>query len=171
MGQDWASAANQLRQAQMQETMGLRNQPINEIMALLGGSGVTVPQFQPYSRQGINAAPTGSYIGQNYANQANAAAQFNQGLFGLGGAGLGAFGSWLGGPSDRRLKQDIEPLEGRKFAGLPLYKFRFRADPSVLQVGVMSDDVRKVHPNAVSVNADGYDMVDYGLLMRRDNNG
>jgi hypothetical protein len=93
MGSDYASNLNNLRQAQVQEAFALRNQPINEIMALLGGSGVTMPQFQPFSRQGINAAPIGQYIGQNYANQANAAAQFNQGLFGLAGNVVGGLGS------------------------------------------------------------------------------
>jgi hypothetical protein len=29
------------------------------------------------------------------------------------------------------------------------------------QVGVMSDEVRDVMPNAVSVNSSGYDLVDY----------
>jgi hypothetical protein len=169
MGQDYASFLNSLRGGQLQELMALRNQPLNEISALLSGSQVTVPQFQGYQSRGIESAPIGSYIGQNYANQANAAANFNQGLFGLGSAGLGAFGSWLG--SDRRLKTDIEALEGQSFAGLPLYQFRYRADPDVLQVGVMSDDVRKLHPDAVSVDAAGFDMVDYGLLARRHNHG
>src|SRR5262245_29221561 len=97
MGQDYASFLNNLRQGQLQEQFALRNQPINEIMALLGGSGVTMPQFQPFSRQGINAAPVGSYMGQNYANAANAASNFNAGLFGLLGAGMGAAGTAIGG--------------------------------------------------------------------------
>ena len=76
-----------MKQAQqMQERIGLRNQPLNEISALLSGSQVTTPQFNPFSAQGIGAAPIGSYIGQNYANAANSAAQQNAGLFGLGGS-------------------------------------------------------------------------------------
>jgi hypothetical protein len=88
MGSDWASQMNNLRQGQLQEQIALRNQPINEITALLGSSQVTSPQFQPFSRQGINAANTGGYIQQNYGQQAANAAAFNQGLFGLGSAGL-----------------------------------------------------------------------------------
>jgi hypothetical protein len=87
-GQDYASAGNQLRQAQLQERLALRNQPINEITSLLGGSQVTMPSFLPFSRQGVNAAPIGSYIGQNYANQAQAYGQQMAGLFGLGSAGI-----------------------------------------------------------------------------------
>lgn len=93
MQQAQAAFLNQLRQAQMQERMGLRNQPLNEISALMSGGQVTTPQFNPFSAQGIGAAPIGSYIGQNYANQANAAAQSNAGLFGLGGSLLGGLGS------------------------------------------------------------------------------
>lgn len=87
-----ADRQNALRAQQMQEAFGLRNQPLNEISALLSGSQVTTPQFNPFSAQGIGAAPVGSYIGQNYANQANAAAQSNAGLFGLGGSLFNFFG-------------------------------------------------------------------------------
>jgi hypothetical protein len=41
MGGTAAERQNALRQMQLQENIALRNQPINEIMALLGGSGVT----------------------------------------------------------------------------------------------------------------------------------
>jgi hypothetical protein len=95
LGSDWASQMNNLRQGQLQEQIALRNQPINEITALLGSSQVTSPQFQPFSRQGINAANTGGYIQQNYGQQAANAAAFNQGLFGLGSAGL--YGGLSGG--------------------------------------------------------------------------
>ena len=78
-----------VRHGQMQESLGLRNQSINEIMAMLQGGQVTMPQFSPYSAQGIGAAPTGSYMGQNYANAANAANQFNSGLFNLGSSLVG----------------------------------------------------------------------------------
>lgn len=91
-GSDYASQFNNLRQAQMQERLALRNQPLNEISALLSGSQVTTPQFSAFSRQGINAAPVGSYISSNYANAANAAAQQNAGWFNLGTSLLGGAG-------------------------------------------------------------------------------
>lgn len=84
MGSDWATQANQLRQGQAQEAFALRNQLPNEIAALMGMSQVSVPQFSPFSRQGINAAPVGSYIDAGYQNQLQAANAQNQGLFGLG---------------------------------------------------------------------------------------
>lgn len=90
MGTDYASQLNNLRQAQLQERVALRNQPINEIMALLGGAGVTTPQFQPFAGSNIQPVDVAGMINQNYATRANAAAARNQGLFGLAGAGLSA---------------------------------------------------------------------------------
>jgi hypothetical protein len=165
-GQDYASFLNTLRGAQLGERTALRNQPINEISALMSGSQVSMPSFQPFSRQGVDAAPIGQYISQNYANKANAAANTNAGLFGLGNAALGMFSF-----SDRRLKTGISAI-GKKLAGLPLYFFHFIAplcfEPGYqgVQIGVMSDEARQLHPDAVHV-VHGYDMVDYGLLLRR----
>jgi hypothetical protein len=88
-GQDYTNFLNTLRGAQFAERTGLRNAPINEIAALMSGSQVSVPSFQPFSRQGVDAAPIGQYIGQNYANRANAAANTNAGIFGLANAGIG----------------------------------------------------------------------------------
>lgn len=169
--QDYANFLNNLRGGQFQERQAVRNQPINEISALMSGSQVTVPQFQQFSRQGVDAAPIGQYIQDNYQNKVNAANATNQGLFGLGGAGIKLLGGlpFFGGTSDRRLKTDITRLTGRFLAGLPLYLFRFtRKDlPRGVQIGVMSDEVRKLHPDAVHVDNQGYDLVDYGLLLRR----
>ena len=165
--QNYASAQsywdqmNQLRQAQAQEGFALRNQPINEIMALLGGSQVNMPQFSPFSRQGISASSPGQYMASNYQNQLASTDAFNKGLFGLAGAA----GQVAMMKSDRRLKEDIVPL-GPSLAGAPLYLFRYKGRPG-LQIGVMSDEVRAIHPDAVAVDAEGFDLVDYGTLSRR----
>jgi hypothetical protein len=58
------------------------------------------------------------------------------------GAGLGLFAL-----SDRRLKEDVEPI-GLLFNGLPFYKYRFRGSPKT-EVGVMAQDVERVNPSAV----------------------
>jgi hypothetical protein len=97
---NYANFLNNLRQGQMQERVALRNQPINEIMALLGGSGVTTPQFQPFQSPNINPVNVGQYIYDNYNTQAQQAAARNQGLFGLAGAGMSlAMAPWTGGTS------------------------------------------------------------------------
>lgn len=156
-------ATNQMgsqRGAQMNEALALRNQPINEITALLGGSQVTMPQFSPYQGQGINAANIGQYIGNNYAQQNAATSAFNSGLFNIAGAAAGAI-PW----SDRRLKKDIRFIHAH-LAGAPLYTFRYRFDPGTIQVGVMADEVRALHPDAVTT-VNGYDQVDYALLNSR----
>lgn len=93
---DYWGFNNQTRGAQAQEAFALRNQPINEISALMQGAQVNVPQFSPFSRQGIGAASPGGYINSNYQQQAANAAATNQGLFGLAGAGLGAVGMGMG---------------------------------------------------------------------------
>lgn len=89
--QDYASFLNNLRGGQLQEAQTVRNAPINEISALMSGSQVSVPQFQPFSQQGVDSAPIGQYINQNYTTRANAAANTNAGIFGLGSSFLNLF--------------------------------------------------------------------------------
>lgn len=86
-----ADRANAMRGMQAQEAFGLRNQPINEITALLSGSQVNVPQFSPYQGQGITAPNLAGMIGQQWQQQSQQANAFNSGLFGLGSAALGGF--------------------------------------------------------------------------------
>ena len=88
---------NTLRGGQLQEKAFLRNAPINEITALMSGSQVTLPQFQPYASPQVAAAPIGQYMyGSADINAQNAAAK-NQGLFGLGGAAIGLLGAPMTG--------------------------------------------------------------------------
>jgi hypothetical protein len=103
LGADWASQNNALRQAQEQSSYAQRNQPINEIMALLGGAQVNMPQFSPFSRQGISAASPGNYMASNYQNQLASANAMNQGIFSLAGSLAGGVGSMYGGGGLRGL--------------------------------------------------------------------
>lgn len=159
MGNDYASFLNNLRQGQQTSDTALRNQLPNEVAALMGMGQVTTPQFQPFSRQGVNAAPVGQYMSDAYKNQLAASSAANQGIFGLGSSLIGAIPF-----SDRRLKTNIEPTGGQ-LAGLPLYWFRYRGQPE-LHVGVMADEVREAHPDAV-VRMGGFDAVNYDLLYSR----
>jgi hypothetical protein len=84
---DASGFLNNLREQQLGEGLALRNQPINEITALMSGGQVTLPQFQQYTSQGVNAAPVGQYIGNNYAQASANTNAFNSGLFGLAGIG------------------------------------------------------------------------------------
>jgi len=94
MSQNLANYYNAMRGGQAQEAYAARNQPINEITALMSGSQATIPQFQAYQGSPVASANIGQYISDNYKAQSNAASQTNAGLFGLAGAGVkGYFGS------------------------------------------------------------------------------
>lgn len=75
---------------------------------------------------------------------------------------LGLLGT-LGRFSDRRLKENIERIDTLP-NGLPVYSFNFIGSDMPL-IGLMSDDVRKIRPDAVRV-VDGYDVVDYAMAVR-----
>jgi hypothetical protein len=97
------------RQRGLTEMLALRNQPINEISALMSGGQVSLPNANPYNAPSINAAPVGDYMyntaalqNQQWQTQQQAAAQKQAALYGalggIGGAGLyGAAGGKLGG--------------------------------------------------------------------------
>jgi len=101
---------NTALQQSLQQQLALRNQPINEIAALMSGVQVNMPQFQGYQGANVAAAPVfaatqamGDYAQRNYANQvANYNAQM--GLMGaLGGAVGTAFGGPFGGALGSKL--------------------------------------------------------------------
>ncbi|MBX4950236.1 tail fiber domain-containing protein [Rhizobium binae] len=138
-----------------------RNQPLNEISALMSGSQVHQPNYVNTPTTELPTVDQAGLINQNFNQkmglynqqlaQSNAAMG---GLFGLGGTLLGGWAK-----SDRRLKEDISRV-GTLDNGLPIYAFRYKAG-GPMQVGLMSDDVRKTHPDAVFEHADGFDRVDY----------
>jgi len=68
----------------------------------------------------------------------------------------------IGGPSDIRLKRDIEPL-GRLDNGLGLYRYRYNWSDQ-LYVGVMAQEVAQYDPAAVVRGPDGYLRVYYDRL-------
>lgn len=81
-------------------------------------------------------------------------------IMGLGAMGAGAFMH-----SDRRLKFDITPV-GKADNGLTIYSYRYHALPERVMLGFMADEVREVHPDAVSASPEGYLMVDYEKASR-----
>lgn len=95
-----AAAINAARQQAIQERVMQRQMPINELSAFLSQSQLTPPQFANTPQTSIAApnfqdAAYASYNGQMAQAQAQAQqnAAITQGLFSLGGAGLGAFGA------------------------------------------------------------------------------
>jgi hypothetical protein len=81
------------------EAIQQRQMPLNEITALMSGSQIQNPQFQPYTGANVAAAPIAQTMQNAYAGQQNA---YNQevasnnattgGLFQLGASGLAAYG-------------------------------------------------------------------------------
>lgn len=107
--------------------------------------------------------------GQTYGSMLNMQNQaYMQGMATQGemlgtalGAGLGAYGAF--GPSDRRLKENIEVVGVYEDLGLTKYQFNYIGDDRIF-IGVMADEVMEQHPEAVVEMDNGYYAVDYGSL-------
>jgi hypothetical protein len=97
---------------------------------------------------------------QNLADYNAGAGLFNSLLNFGGSAGGSGLLKGLGGLfSDRRLKEDIEPV-GKMFDGSNIYKFRYKGDATP-RIGLMADEVALRTPEAVGEVA-GFKTVDYG---------
>jgi hypothetical protein len=94
----YTSAENARRGQMLQERENLQSFPVNLVTALMSGSQVTTPSFQPYNAPNIQSVPVGQYIYDDYNNKSQQAAQTNQGIFGLAGGitKMLPWGSWLG---------------------------------------------------------------------------
>lgn len=156
-GQNENDAFNQLilngQNQAFQQAVAQRNQPINEITALLSGSQVTNPNFVNPNMPTIPTTDYAGIVNQNY-NQQLGLADFQQrnaaqqnallgnvmgGLFGLGAAGIMR--------SDRRTKTDIRKV-GKLDNGLDVYVFRYiEGGPTMM--GLMAQEVEKANPDAV----------------------
>ena len=102
-----AQFQNTAQQQQLAQDLQLRSQPLNEIIGLMGGSQIQMPQFQGYQGASVAAAPSYNAVQQQYqgalgqANAQNAANNsLTSGLFSLGGSALmaptGTFGGLKG---------------------------------------------------------------------------
>ena len=170
-GLQGANLANLARQQGFQERAYMRNEPLNTLSAVRTGAQVTGPQFVNSAQQATTAGPDllgaaqmgyNAQMGNFNAQQA-AQANFNQGLFSLGGAGIMKY-------SDPRTKENIKAI-GVMNNGLTLYSFEYKDEfkdrefaGHGVHVGVMADEVEQVFPYAVKTLDDGYKVVDYGLI-------
>lgn len=157
------NAQNTDRQRYIDEQFALRNQPINEITALLGGSQVKDPTW---ANSEVSTIPTTDYAGiinQDFQNQM---ALYQQQQASLGGL-MGGIGSIFGALSDERAKKDIKPTG--KLMGHNIYEFRYKGqgNGTPKTVGVMAQEVERKRPDAVTTGPDGLKRVNYGLLFRK----
>jgi len=63
--------------------------------------------------------------------------------------------------SDRSMKENMEKVGNEN--GFNLYKFNYKGNIRTF-IGVMADEVKKIIPEAVIRNKEGYDMVNYDLI-------
>ena len=162
-GLNKAQFQNTAQQQQLAQDLALRAQPINEVIGLMGGSQIQLPQFQGYA--GTSVAPTPIFAGTQAQGQADMSRYgiqqagnnaTTQGLFSaLGTAAM--LGSKF---SDRRLKSNIVQV-GTHQSGIGIYEYDIFGKR---ERGVMADEVAKVMPEAIVPNESGYMMVNYGKL-------
>jgi hypothetical protein len=144
-----------------QEIAAERNQPINEITALLSNSQVSQPNFMSTPQTGVAGVDYSGLVRDKYNADMN---MYNQrmaqnnammgGLFGLTGAAATAGIKY----SDERLKTDIQ-LVGKLKNGLNVYLYRMK-DSDVFEIGLLAQEVQSAVPDAVQ-EVDGYKAVDY----------
>jgi hypothetical protein len=161
----------QARQRGFEELAYQRNEPINTLNAVRSGAQVTGPQFVNSAQQATTQGPDllgAAQMGYNaqmgdFNAKQQAQSNLNQGLMGLGGAGIMAF-------SDIRTKENIKQIHWLP-NGLPVYEYEYKDEfkdhPLAGHgkfIGVMAHEVEQVFPFAVKTLDDGYKAVDYGLL-------
>lgn len=147
----------------LQSQLALRQQPINEILALAGQGQLQTPNFVSTPATGVAGTDIAGLTQQNYANQyqnyANQQQQSNQMLGGLFSAGA----SLLPLLSDRRAKKDIVQI-GTTHSGVPIYRFRYKHGGPV-QIGYLAQEVMEIYPDAVTMGPDGFYRVDYAKVV------
>jgi hypothetical protein len=162
---------SQANQQAFNQELTKYNMPLNTLSALRSGSQVQNPSFINAPQQAttsgadlLGATQMGynAQLGDFNAQQA-AQANFNQGLMGLGGAGIMKY-------SDIRTKENIKQIHWMP-NGLPVYEYEYKPEfkdhPLAGYgkfVGVMAQEVQTLIPDAVVVLDNGYLAVDYGKL-------
>lgn len=143
------------RQQGFSEALAQRNQPINEISALLSGSQVANPaqMSAPGPQTGVAGVDYTGLVNQKYQADVQSHQARMGGLFGLGSALIGALPF-----SDKRLKTDIRRV-GQTDGGTPVYTYRYKGD-DVTHMGVMAQEV----PEARVMDPSGYYRVDYSRV-------
>lgn len=176
------NAQNMARNQYMNEQYALRNQPINEISALLSGSQINNPNFVNTPSNQIPTTDVAGLINTRFSQDLDAYKIQSQneqammgGLFGLAG-GLLKGGMMM---SDVREKEDIirvgsvltpsQDVRDVDHDELPIYEYSYKKDPTgTRHIGPMAQDVEKVRPDAVKTirGRKHIDMVKMGDILR-----
>jgi len=174
--------ARQTARAQaLSEQYSLRNQPINEITALLSQSQVSNPTATNVAQNKIPTTDIAGLINNNFSQSLDAYKQQSTNYNQIVGGLFSAIGS-IGGAtkSDVRSKENIHKVgsvfaaEPQKLAEpeskaedrgetaeLPIYTYSYKDDPaSVRHLGPMAQDVEKIDPRAVLHDEHGVKYLD-----------
>lgn len=145
------------------QQVGISQTPYSNLQSLSG----LVPGFSGTSQSAASPADISGLYNNQYQSRLagynagqSSSNQLMGGLFGLGSAGLLAYGM-----SDRRAKRDIKRI-GTWTNGLGVYTYRYAWEKTGRHIGFMADEVRKIAPAAVLRFADGFDRVNYVLAVR-----
>jgi len=146
----------------LQQQLGLYNQPLNSINALMSSSQIQNPQFQQYTGANVAAAP----VFQGVQAQGQAAQDLYGQQMAARNAKVNALGQIAGTAaqaammSDIRLKSNIVKI-GDHPLGIGIYEYDIFGKRDI---GVMAQEVLKVKPEAIVIHPSGYLMVNYGAL-------
>jgi len=162
---------SQANQQAFNQALTRYNLPLNTLSALRTGAQVQNPSFVNSAAQAntsgadiLGASQMGYNAQMGDFNAQQAAQQnFNQGLMGLGGAGIMKY-------SDIRMKENIKQIHWLP-NGLPVYTYQYKDEfkdhPLAghgTHTGVMAHEVEAMYPQAVTTLDNGYKAVNYGLL-------
>lgn len=132
-------------------------------------------QQDPYTKLGVYGNALGTVLGRgSTTTTTGGGGSGGAGILGgaMAGSQLGSqFGPWgsviggIGGAflgSDERLKEDIKKV-GKTDDGLNVYTYRYKSGGPT-HMGVMAQEVKGKHPDAIGRMADGMMAVDYSKL-------
>lgn len=125
----------------------LRNQPLKEGIALMGGGQMTEPTWVQGSQTGVNGTDVaGIYAANTAAKQQQASQQ--SGVWGaLGQLGGAALGGWMA--SDERVKTNIKSKGKKGLSRLAEKEWSYKGS-SQRHTTPMAQDVEKKYPDAVA---------------------
>lgn len=125
------------------EAIATRNQPLNELSALLSQSQVSNPNtgFTSTPQAQVGGVDYTGLVNQQYQAKLQSQNAMLGGLFGLAGAGITKY-------SDARIKENIVRV-GTLDNGLPVYRYNYTFGGPT-EIGLLAQDVEKFRPEAVS---------------------
>ena len=149
----------------------LANEQLGNRLNQLGGlaqSDIGIGSNLANMRTGLAGAQAqglqnmGTSLSNQYSNVASAKNQ--------GGSNMLQMGMMAAGFSDRRLKENIHKVGETN--GLAVYKWDWRKEYEWLvkdqvPIGFIADEVKKLYPEAVQTNKDGFQFVNYSMILEQ----